>query len=49
MGDQSDFFGSEILTKRDFLGSRKDRDFLGHEKKVIFWDCTFQQLKSAKR
>ena len=29
MGDQSDFFGSEILAKRDFFGSRKDTG--------IFW------------
>ena len=31
-GGQKDFFGSDILAKRDFLGSMKDAGiFLGHE------------------
>ena len=44
-GDPSDFFGSEILAKSDFLGSMKDawvflgrrkkqRDFLGCKKRT---------------
>ena len=37
MGGPKDFFGSEILTKRDFLGSMKDVGiFLGREKTGIF-------------
>ena len=37
MGGPKDFFGSEILTKRDFLGSMKDVGiFLGCEKTGIF-------------
>ena len=39
----SDFFGSEILAKNDFLGSMKDAGiFLGCEKKPegIFLGCT---------
>ena len=49
-GGPKDFFGSDILDKRDFLGSMKDariffgsrkqhRDFLGY--------CIFHQLKST--
>ena len=39
-GGPKDFFGSDILAKRDFLGSRKQRrDFFGY--------CIFHQLKST--
>ena len=39
-GGPSDFFGSEILAKSIFLGSRKDAgSFMGREKKAegFFW------------
>ena len=32
-GDWSDFFGSEILAKRDFFGSMKDTGIFGVTKK----------------
>ena len=39
-GGPKDFFGSEILAKRDFFGSRKQhRDFFGY--------CILHQLKST--
>ena len=48
--DQRDFFGCEILAKRDLFGSVKDAGiFLGRKKKKksdFFGYCTFHQLKS---
>ena len=48
-GGPKDFFGSDILAKRDFFGSMKDAGiFLGRENnRGIFWGyCIFHQLKS---
>ena len=39
-GGPRDFFGSDILAKKDFFGSRKQhRDFFGY--------CIFHQFKST--
>ena len=42
-GGPKDFFGSDILGKRDFLGSMKDAGiFLGRENNTgIFWGIVF--------
>ena len=42
------FLGSEILAKRDFLGSMKDVGIvMGHKKNTrSFWVSTFHQFKS---
>ena len=42
-GGPKDFFGSDILAKRDFFGSMKDAGiFLGRENNTgIFWGIVF--------
>ena len=45
-----DFFGSDILAKRDFFGSMKDAGiFLDRENNtgIFFGYCIFHQLKST--
>ena len=47
-GAPRDFLGSEVLAKRDFLGSMKDTGiFLGREKKKtgIFWALYFSSTQ----
>ena len=48
-GGPKDFFGSDILAKRDFFGSMKDAAiFLGRENNTgIFLGIFFHQLKST--
>ena len=46
-GDPSDFFGSEILAKSDFLGSMKDAGiFLVREKKYRFFGVAKKGLRN---
>ena len=48
-GGPKDFFGSDILAKRDFFGSMKDAGiFLGRENNMrdFYGYCIFRQLKS---
>ena len=46
MGAPSDFFGSEILAKSDFLGSMKDAGiFLGYKKNQEFFGVTKNGLR----
>ena len=49
-GGPKDFFGSDILAKRDFFGSMKDAGiFLDRENNtgIFFGYCIFHQLKST--
>ena len=46
-GGPKDFFGSDILAKKDFFGSMKDADFFGSwkQQRDVFGYCIFDQLK----
>ena len=48
-GGSKDFFGSDILAKKDFFWVyERRRDFFGWRKQQrdFFWYCIFHQLKS---